>query len=107
MNRLAKGLNLNDAQQEILDELKNHNKTERENRKDIRTEKKERLLAFLNGSQSLRSIKKKMKAEHRERLEAKHDQIDIWIELIDSLDDEQRDLLSAKLKSRKGKKNRR
>ena len=107
LNRLAKALNLDESQKDILQELKNHQKVEKKNRKDIRAEKKERLSALVEGSESIRSIKKKWKAEHKERIEAKHDHADIWIELIDSLDQEQRELLSKKLNSRKGKPNRR
>ena len=103
MTRLIKGLELTDAQKDIVMELKRHKTDKKEARQRARAEQKERILAIVEGTERWREIKSQMKLEHKERLEAKHDMIDIWIDLIDSLDDNQRDKLAKRFQSRKGK----
>ena len=107
MARLAKRLDFSESQKELLSDLKEMKKEERDSRKESRLEKKQLFLSIINGEESLRAIKNNIKIEHRERLEAKHDKVDIWIELIDSLDEKQRRALSKTLASRKGKRHNR
>ena len=107
LKKMTKELNLTDSQSALLKELKDHRQFDKENRKTARKEKRERLMMLIDGTESLRTLKQKMKREHKDRLDARHDQVDIWIELIDSLDDDQRALFATKFNARKGKQKRR
>ena len=107
MRGLTKMLSPNAAQQKLIDELKIQKQANKDARRESHNSKKEHLLAMLHGDVTLKSAKKTIRVEHNEQVEAKHDQIDIWIELIDSLDDDQRQQLSKSFNARKGKPKRR
>ena len=107
MKRLIKSLNPTPQQQKLIEELKNHKDANREARIENRNSKKTELIALLNGDVSLKSAQKTLRINHKEALEGKHDQVDIWIELIDSLDDGQRQSLIDSFNARKGKRHRR
>ena len=107
MQRLADALELNSSQRALIEELKAHRKAHKEARRDARRAKSERLMFMLDGEMRLNEVERSVRMAHTERIEALHDRADIWIELIDSLNEEQRQTLAKRMGARKGKPHRR
>lgn len=116
MDRIFEGISLSAKQQGRLDAVQDFHKERREDRMDHRGEKREIMEAFLTGEKSKREILRSMDEKKERRLTNKIEGAELWMDLLESLSDDQQDQLfdnmqdlkeerKERRKSRKQKRN--
>ncbi len=93
MDRMFDGISLTSSQQRRLDAVQEFHKERREDRMEHRGQKREVMESFLSGEKSKREILRSMDEKKERHLSNKIEGAELWMDLLESLNNDQQDQL--------------
>ena len=91
-DRMFQGMSLSADQESIVTRLKEFHQDKRSNKRGIHKEKHEMMVDFVSGDKSKRDLLGALQDKKRDVLQTKREGAGIWMDLLSSFDEEQKDI---------------